>query len=175
MNGKISLILIFSIHSPETFFWHFKQNLQVFQLPLVAKYLSTEATLGSTLSKKTTDLDQGKAWKAHSLIWELFFTPCLLTNMVVRQSLSMLTDPDPRSETKRLWSPADEPAFQTTVPAAVHLCASDSWAVHSGHSLGRGLSFFWQDAKLHTLGTPWQNVWSPGYLGKRRHWWVCLS
>lgn len=85
VNGKISLI-IFPIHSPETFLRRFKQNLKVFQLPLVAKYLSREGTLGSSPSKKTTDLDQGKVWKAHSLIWELFFTPCLLTHMVVRLS-----------------------------------------------------------------------------------------
>lgn len=59
VNGKISLTLIFSFHSQETFLWHFKPNLKVFQLPLVAKCLSTEGTLGS--SKKTTDLDQGMA------------------------------------------------------------------------------------------------------------------
>lgn len=56
VNGKISLILIFSVH----FLWHFQQNLKVFQLPLVAKYLSTEGTLASSLSKKTTDVDNRK-------------------------------------------------------------------------------------------------------------------
>lgn len=65
VNGKISLTFIFSIHSPETFLWHFKPNLKVFQLPWVAKYLSTQGTLGS--SKKTTDLDQGMAWKSQTL------------------------------------------------------------------------------------------------------------
>lgn len=100
-----------------------------------------EGTLESTPSEKITDLDQVKVWKDHSLIRELFFMPCLLTHMVVRLSLSTLTDLDSWNEMKSVWSPVDEPASQTAVPVAVHLCASDRWVVHSPLLRKRSLLF----------------------------------
>lgn len=36
VDGKTSLIFIYSIHSPETFLWDSKENLKVFQLPFMA-------------------------------------------------------------------------------------------------------------------------------------------
>lgn len=83
----------------------------------------------------------------------------------------MLTDQDSKSEIKSLWSPADKPASQTTVPVRVHPCAAhrgDRWAPHRRHSLGRGLSLFWPIAKLYSLGILWQCVGC--VVGKRQHW-----
>lgn len=70
--------------SPETFLWHFTLDLKVFQLSSVAKYLTTEEILGSTLSRTSTDLDREKVWKASSSIWELFFT-CYLFHKINKE------------------------------------------------------------------------------------------
>lgn len=83
----------------------FKTKPQSLPAPIHGKCLSTEWSLGSTLSKKTTGLDQQKVWKTPGLIWKLLFTLCLDIHGC-RLSMSMLTDPDTKSKIKSLWSSA---------------------------------------------------------------------
>lgn len=99
-----------------------------------------------------------------------------------RLSLSILTDPDSKSEIKGLWSSADKAASQTTI------CPSESpsmcfwWVSCPLRTLHRKVSLFSEQLPNYIL---WVYIyiyiyipkihWLPGFPGKRHHWSEHLS